>query len=77
MISKVHKLLAINVSDFMFISEHCIVISTSKRTNGHMEYQEIEFIGSKVSDCLIVEDEINTILCLTRSQKMNKVFLLV
>ena len=68
MISKAHKLLTINVSDFMFINEHCIVISASKSTNGHMEYQEIEFIGSKVSDCLIVEDDINTSFFLTRSQ---------
>ena len=77
MISKVHKLLKINVSDFIFINEHCIVISTSKRTNGHMEYQEIEFIGSKVSDYLIVEYGINTTLCLTRSQEIKKVLLLV
>ena len=61
MITKVHKVLTITVSDFMFISENCIVISTSKRTNGHMEYEEIEFIGSKVSKCLIVEDDINTL----------------
>ena len=77
MISKVHKLLAINVSDFMFISEHCIVIFTSKRTDGHMEYDEIEFVGYKVLECLIVEDEINTALCLRRSIEMNKVLLLV
>ena len=57
-----HKVLTITVSDFMFISENCIVFSTSKRTNGNMEYEEIEFIGSKVSDCLIVEDDINTSL---------------
>ena len=52
MISKTNKLLTINFSDFMFINEHCIVITASKLTNSHMEYQEIEFIGSKVSECL-------------------------
>ena len=61
----------------MFISEHCIVISTSKRTDGHMEYDEIEFIGSKVSECFIVEDDINSVLCLRRLIEMKKVLLLV